>query len=117
MIDHILTQGHLAVQPTVRMLKHWWKRLNHEVFHDMLLPCSFTIGPSEYECYGLCYPLDGGRARIHIDSRVDTRVAMLATLAHEMVHQLQHQLNEPMTHGNLFQGYAEVIRDRTTLTI
>ncbi len=115
--EHVSRHAHEPVTPTLRMLRHWWGRLNVEVFDGLLHPCQLTYGPLEGEdVYGMCYPLEVERVRIHIDARADTRGCMLATLAHEMIHQWQHQHGLDMTHGDVFKGWAEVLRIKTGLT-
>lgn len=118
-LNHVEQHGHKPVTPTLRMLRYWWGRFNAEVFAGELLPCQFTIGPTDFhiEVEGMCYPLDNGRVRIHLDSRVNTRAGMLGTLAHEMVHQHQFQNNLTMHHGETFTRWAEPILGLTGLTI
>lgn len=116
--EHVKQRGHEPVAPTLRMLRHWWSRLNDEVFGGVLLPCQLEVGPcSEHKAVGLCYPLDCGRVRIVIDPSNATRAGMLATLAHEMVHQYQHQHSLPLTHGESFTQWADPIFGLSGLTI
>lgn len=115
---HVYERGHESVTITPRMLRYWWSRLNREVFSGELLPCQLTFGPSEFKAVaGLCYPLEGGRVRIHLDPCNETRQGMLATLAHEMVHQYQHQHGFAMNHGETFAQWSEHVLGTTTLTI
>lgn len=118
-LEYVRTRGYEPVVPTVRMLRHWWPRINLEVFGGILMPCQLTYGVSGLKnVMGLCYALDGGRARIHIEtSPYWLRCDLLATLAHEMVHQYQHQNGLPMTHGKSFKQWAAPIRRTTGLTI
>jgi hypothetical protein len=115
---HVRKRGHENVKPTIRMLRYWWGKLNAEVFHNELLLCQITYGRSEFaEVSGLCYPLDNGRSRIHIDNRNHTRAGMLGTLAHEMVHQYQHQNGLAMNHGETFERWSDPILGLTGLII
>lgn len=115
---HVAQHAHEAVTPTLRMLRYWWVRLNAEVFDNILLPCQLSYGETPGEnVYGMCYPLEVERVRIHIDRQADTRGCMLATMAHEMIHQWQHQHGLEMTHGDVFKGWAEVVRVKTGLTV
>lgn len=111
MIAHIRRRGHEPVKPTVRMMKYWWSRLNRDCFGGELLPCQLTFGPSPgWDVLGLCFPLDNGRVRIHVDERVCTRVELIAVIAHEMVHQYQHQNGHAMHHGALFKTWSDAFR-------
>lgn len=108
MIDHLRRHGHRPVKPTVRMLRHWWGRINKEVFDGALLPCQLSAAScSDESAVGLCYPLDGGRVRIVVHDMDVTRAGVLGTLAHEMIHQWQHQNGLPMNHGIDFQAWKE----------
>jgi hypothetical protein len=120
--DHLLKHGHLTVAPTTRMLRHWWSRINAELFGGELLPAQITYGdePTEgyttEECDGVTFPLGGQRVRLHIASSQTTKAAVLATLAHEMIHQWQYQNDQPMTHGVTFDSWADLIKTETGLT-
>lgn len=116
---HVEAHGHRPVTITVPMLRHWWRRLNQEMFCGVLkapqLRADVTDG---YDVSGLCWPLEGGYVRIEIEPQyATTRHAMLSTLAHEMVHQYQHQLGGAMHHGESFECWREPILGKTGLTI
>lgn len=116
MREYVAKHAHRAVVPSTHMLRYWWARINAAAFDGLLLPCQLTYGPHAGEVDGMCYPLDLGRVRIHVDARIKTRGGMLSTLAHEMIHQWQHQHDLDMTHGDVFKGWAEVVRIKTGLT-
>jgi hypothetical protein len=115
-IEHMTARGHEAVYPTARMLAHWWRKLNAELFDKALRPCqlatpAFTVEYSDAQA--LCWPLEHGIVRIELDAaREYTRSSMLASLAHEMVHQWQHQNGLPTNHGQEFQGWVDRIETK-----
>jgi hypothetical protein len=106
------------------MLRYWHKRINDELFNGFLLPCQLTTGESDLSyagapasVLGLCYSLEDGRVRVHIDEQVGLRASMLSTLLHEMVHQWQHQSGYPMNHGSRFRAQRRRLLAATGLTI
>lgn len=121
--DSVRKTGHLTVIPTIRMLRHWWARLNTECFAGELLPPQITYGNETTEGYGsdiadgVTFPLGGQRVRVHLADTLTTRQAILATLAHEMIHQWQYQHDLPMNHGETFTGWANLILAETGLTV
>lgn len=106
---HVAKHGHKLVTPTVHMMRHWWARINREVFDGLLMPCQLSVGDlSAHAAQGLCWPLDSGRVKIEVDPTWATsRVAFLSILAHEMTHQYQHQNGLGLTHGPTFTGWAD----------
>lgn len=117
---HVLARGHEPVNPTVRILKHWWHRLNLEVFANSLKPCQITYGLelAYGPVLGLCFALSDGRSRIHLQQSPEwTRSGMLSALVHEMVHQYQHQNDLPFNHGPGFRSWSQPINALTGLTI
>jgi SprT-like family len=116
--EHVKLRGHELVTPTPRMLRHWWARLNDEVFGGELLPPAMSLEALHSDAYGSCHDRGARRVLINLEPRHEwTRSLMLDTLAHEMVHQKQHQDGGQWNHGETFERWREPILTATGLTI
>lgn len=115
---HVKAHGHKPVTPSVQMLRHWWGRLNAEVFGGELLIPHITFEHLFDDALGSCTDIAFQRVTINIEPRHEwTRALMLETLAHEMVHQKQHHDGGAMHHGETFERWRVPIFATTGLNL
>ncbi len=105
--EHIATRGDEAVEPSVALMRHWFRVLNTAEFGTALPTPKFQVYEDfdAKEC-GWC-ECDGTSLLIRVNAPFNReRGQFLATMMHEMLHLMQYGLTGDMGHDEWFNDRA-----------
>lgn len=105
--QHITERGEEYVEPSVHLMRHWFRVLNTAEFGNLLPTPRFHV----YEDFdakeaGWC-ECEGTACMIRINAAFNrSRGEFLATMMHEMLHLMQYGLTNDMGHDDWFNDRA-----------
>ena len=104
---HLLRCGSQVVLPTWRVLSHWHKVLNREVFDSCLkspiLRTGVDTGDAAY------FDTVEYTSRIRVTAEPMTKRMFLDLLVHEMVHQYQYETEQTVCHNKSFWAWRDKV--------
>lgn len=118
--EHLAKYGKQVIVPTKAMLKHWFHRLNRDIW-DGILPAPDRISLRPGKGNMACFErrLDNKGWYLGFTNQPMSRYALLEILAHEMVHCAHWALDGEArgNHGPQFMSYAGLLASKVGLPL
>jgi SprT-like family len=118
--DHLQRYGKEVIVPTERMVRHWFSRLNDELFDSALnKPALVSMDTGKDAWMAAFEPATDDTFTLYFAPNPMSRAAFLEILAHEMVHAAVWFLdgNHYVMHGPAFMAYAGTLAVKAGLPL